>query len=132
MTKKEPWRSRAKRVLDDYERGAIKSLTQGGLAKLVGVSRQTLWRDAGFRERFQRIQEAHARSGTKSVARASSEMRVRALSAEVARFRFENGLLIQNIVAICRRLREHGLDPHAFVGEAADDVNLLTTRSLDQ
>ena len=51
-------------------------------------------------------------------------MRHRKLEAELEKVKAENSKLIQNIVNICRRLHEHGLDAHVFVGEAALDVEL--------
>lgn len=125
------WRSTASQVLDDYERGAIKErLTQADVAKRAGVSRQTLWRDAPLRQRFLKIQEMRSRQGTSSVTRANSDMRIRRLQGDLEQLQRENGLLVQNIVAICRKLREHGLDPRVFVGEAAEDARQACVRFL--
>ena len=133
MARKKAWRSIASCLLDDYERGAIREkLTQGEFAKRVGVSRQTLWRDVQLRQRFLRIGEERAKKGILSVGRANSEMRIRTLQGELQRLERENGLLIQNIVGICRKLREHGLDPRLFVGEAAEDARQASARFLSE
>lgn len=133
MSSDENWRSRADRVLDDYERGVVKErITQGELARRVGVSRQTLWRDAALRERFRNVKELRSKRGNPASTRASADMRIRALQGEVVRLHHENGLLIQNIVVICRKLREHGLDPRVFVGEAAEDAKQASTLLLDE
>lgn len=125
------WKDKAHCLLDDLERGVLKNrITQRELAKLVGVSRQTLWRDKSIGARLEKIQKHRKGLGNIQTERATVEMRVRQLEAKVNQLQKENGFLIQNIVGICKKLREHGLEPRTIVGEAASDVSIATNRHI--
>lgn len=125
------WRLEANLLIDEYERGALQEpLTLSHLAKLVGVSRQTVWRDSAVMARYSRAKDIVSDKSFSGVRRATAEMRHRKLEAELEKVKAENSKLIQNIVNICRRLHEHGLDAHVFVGEAALDVELARERLL--
>ena len=131
VKRRSDWRFEANCVIDDYERGALKeTLTLSKLAQLVGVSRQTVWRDLTIMERYARAKDIAAARPSSGGSRATAEMRYRKLEAELEKVKTENSNLIQNMVNVCRRLHEHGLDAHVFVGEAALDVEVARKRVI--
>lgn len=119
------WRIRALTLLDDLERGtSSEPTTMTGLARVVGVSRQTLWRDPAIRDRISKLHSRRELIGDSS-GRSTPAERIRRLERELAEERRQNAHLVQNFVNVCRRLHERGLDAHLFLGEAADDLDQL-------
>jgi IS30 family transposase len=129
MPKSKNWREELEKVLDQYERGLIKGkLIQTKLASMLGVSRQTIWRDLRFRQRIETIEKSQRASNSKKTARASMEMANRELRSEIERLKHENSLLIQNMILTCRNLQEDGLDPRKYTLELASEIESTYTK----
>lgn len=117
MSAAKNWRQKAFALLDQYELSNHKDrLTQVQFAELLGISRQTLWRDEVLMERF------HAATsllqGQTKRSRRDSVMRIRQLETQLEELREENNRLIQLIVEAARQLTEHGIDPRLYLGDA--------------
>lgn len=117
MSASKTWKGKAFIILDEYEMGYHKKkLTQVQFASLLGVSRQTLWRDEEIRDRFNAVTE---RFNTHSkLSRRDTEMRVRHLEAKLEQLRAENNALIQVIMEAARLLSDNGIDPRVYLGDA--------------
>lgn len=107
--------------MDQYERGLRKGrLTQGRLAELVGVSRQTLWRSEEVKARLRSL----AASGGfyQGVKRTSLAAQVLALRLRNGELEAINQRMAQSFIVLCRSLDELGLDPIDLMGESAPDL----------
>jgi len=126
MSGKKPdklWKFKAHQLLDEFERGARRGkLSQLGLAKACGVSRQTLWRAADVMQRLRGIARHELGTPSTKVARASAAMRVRSLSARVDELEQINARLTQNFLVLARVLDEHGIDLVELMGINAPDL----------
>lgn len=122
--KKLEWRNNAYRIIDDFERGLIQDLRITDIAKNVGVTRQTIWRDKELLERIKFALD-NSSGNLKKTKRASSKVRVRFLEHKNIVLENENSNLVQNLVNICRRLYERGIDAHIFFGDAVEDLESL-------
>lgn len=116
------WKDKAFHIIDQHERGVRKGrLTQAGLASLLGVSRQTVWRSKEIRARLQALPSADNRSGG-TVRRPSSTEQIRALRLRIEELQAINTRLVQNFIVLCRALDERGLDPISLMGMSAPDL----------
>lgn len=116
------WKDKAYHIIDEYERGMRKGrLTQAGLAGLLGVSRQTLWRSNEIRTRLQALTSAGGRSAG-TVKRPSSTAQIRALRLRIEELEAINARLVQNFIVLCRSLDERGMDPVELMGVSAPDL----------
>lgn len=116
------WNLRAHHVIDEYERGLRKGrLTQSRLAGLLGVSRQTVWRNDEIQARLKRLSgpDSHADAGAK---RKSSVAQIRDLRVRIGELEAINRRLIQNFIVLCKALDERGLDPIELMGVSAPDL----------
>jgi hypothetical protein len=117
-TKRSSWRDAVYELIHKAEDESTRPrLTFSGLARAVGVSRVTLWRDISVKERIEQYIEA--RNGTKSSSkprrRMANEKSV-ALSQKISSLEEENGRLLKMFVYACRRLVEKGIDPATIFG----------------
>lgn len=125
------WRDRANRLLDAIERGDRRGrFSKTSIAKEVGVSRQTLWRDGAISGRVAVLQLHKLSRRGDGAPRSSLEGRVKQLEAQVAQLQKENGLLVQNFLYACRQMHEHGLDPVSLIG--ASDPDALRSTHLER
>lgn len=110
------WKARALVVIEDMERsvGPDRSLNQ--LAELIGVSRQTLWREKELSTRI-RLAKANRRSGQVRVRRRGPSEQSAALALEVEQLRSHMERLIETIVSACERLQDDGIDPMQYFKE---------------
>lgn len=125
MTRKrdKPWKLKAHHAIDQFERGARRGrLAYSELAKICGVSRQTLWRSEEVRERLQKLAEVQASSGGGGAKRASNAMRLRELKTRIEELERTNERLIQNLLVLSRALDERGLDAVQLTGLDAIDL----------
>jgi hypothetical protein len=117
-----PWIDRAHHIIDEYERGLRKGhLAQSSLARLLGVSRQTLWRNDEIKVRLKNLAELESHPGG-SAKRKSSAAQIRTLRIQIEDLEDTNRRLIQNFVVLCRSLDERGLDPIELIGVSASDL----------
>lgn len=124
------WRHLAFRLVDDFERGIIEQLRVIDIAKQVGVSRQTIWRDKDLMVRLKSVIENSSEKGIKPK-RASQKMRIRIYEHEIKKLKNENANLIQNFLNVCRRLHERGIDAHVFMADAVDNLELLKDKIIE-
>ncbi|MFF7109336.1 HTH domain-containing protein [Pseudomonas sichuanensis] len=118
MTSRSSWRISAHQILDNYtgdRHGA--RLTMTLLAKELGVSRQTVWRDIEIRDKFKSVLTSKPRQKRKP-----NEIRIYDLESQLKRLKKENGLLIKNIILACNLLREKGLNPEDFISESVSSI----------
>lgn len=118
MSSHKTWQQKANAILDRYtlHRGAP-SFTRTSLAKELGISRQTLWRDEAIKNKILMILDK-----PKSKKRSTKDVRIQDLERRIRVLTHENGLLLQSILLICKRLREEDLDPEYYVSEAAAEI----------
>lgn len=117
------WKLKAHHLLDEFERGARRGkLSQLGLAKACGVSRQTLWRAVDVMQRLRGITQHELSPPSATVVRASAAMRVRSLSARVDELEQINARLTQNFLALALALDERGIDIVELMGLNAPDL----------
>lgn len=114
---KEPlWRQRAHEALLGHEADSTPvALTVSGLALAAGVSRQTIWRDKDLMQRIASIQERVSVPKHSAGSKGALERRVKRNELELQALRRENEILLFNILAVAKRLREAGLDPNEFI-----------------
>lgn len=118
-----PWKLKAHQLIDEFERGARRGrLSQLGVAKACGVSRQTLWRAADVMERLRGLTRHELTTQSAKVARASAAMRVRSLSVRVDELEQINARLTQNFLVLARALDERGIDLVELMGITAPDL----------
>lgn len=116
------WKERALHIIDEHERGVGKGrLTQAVLAKLVGVSRQTLWRSNEIRAKLSSYKSTWPHSSD-TVKRPSSAAQIRALRLHIEELEAKNARLVQNFIVLCRSLDERGLDAISLMGLSAPDL----------
>jgi predicted DNA-binding transcriptional regulator YafY len=111
------WREKALLFLDKYDSSSGDKINQTALARALGISRQTLWRDKAIRTR---LLELSASSG--SGGRKNRDSRIDDLEKKIRIVKYENGLLIQSFLLACRRLRENGLDPQSYLAQSASEI----------
>lgn len=125
MARQLEWKEAAHRALDEYERGIRRQKpTLLAIAQSSGVSRQTVWRDKDVFARLESIRSNFNLGGLKKTSRASAEMRIRSMQSRIQQLERENGMLVENIVQMSRRLHDCGLDARAFMGQAADNPEI--------
>lgn len=118
MPDRNSWRQKAHQLIDDYliQPGA-KPLTQISLAAELGVARQTLWRDESIRVKLASLKQTESLKGGKN-----RSSRIEDLERKYRLAKYQNGVLIANLLLVCKRLREKGLDPREYVAEAAAEI----------
>lgn len=117
MSASKNWKIKALLILDQYEMGGRKEkLTQMQFAELLGVSRQTLWRDKEIKERFYAVSKRF--SSHNKLSRRDSDMRARHNESQLEQLRSENNALIQVIMEAARLLNDHGIDPRLYLDDA--------------
>lgn len=124
------WKLRASVLLDNIERNkgeGIPSLLE--LAREIGVSRQTLWRDKALVARWSDLKAARSQTPG-SPRRRSKDQRVRALELQVEVLSRENEVLLLNFIGACHRLRAEGIDPFDIFGKAAEEPGLFKSGLL--
>lgn len=120
MPKEQPWRIKAHLILESHRSGADCSpLTQSSLAKELGVARQTLWRDEEIKAKILSLKQ----HGTAKRKR-SKDLRIAELEKTIRSLKQENGLLIQNLILACKRLRDRGLNPSDYISEIAENIEI--------
>lgn len=118
MTKRNAWQEQAHHLIDNYlGESSPEPLTQTSLAAKLGISRQTLWRDESIRVRFARLKKTETPNTRKN-----KSTRIEELERKYRVATRQNGVLIANLILVCKRLREKGLDPREFVAEAAIEI----------
>jgi len=110
------WKARAIVVIEDMERGVGPDRSLDQLAELIGVSRQTLWREKELSTRI-RLAKANRRSGRVRVKRRGPSEQSAALALEVEQLRSHMERLIETIVSACERLQGDGIDPVQYFKE---------------
>lgn len=115
------WRARALVVIADLERGVRPERSLNQLAELIGVSRQTLWRDEELSARI-RLATARRKSGQVQVKRRRRSEHSAALVLEVEQLRTHVELLVEAIVSACERLQGDGIDPIHYFTEPTPPV----------
>lgn len=123
LSSRQSWEQKTHLILDQYERGTRRmKLTRSGLADLVGVSRQTLWRNASIRARVNQLLGTVSPPPGVGAKRLTLAARVRDLKRRVDGLEAENSILTQNFIVLCRALDERGLDPVDLLGLTAADL----------
>lgn len=110
------WKTRALVVIEDMERGVGPERSLSQLGELIGVSRQTLWRDEELSARI-RLATAKRKSGRVRVKRRAPSEQSAALVLEVEQLRTHVERLIEAIVSACERLQGDGIDPMHYFKE---------------
>lgn len=110
------WKARALVVIEDLERGVGPDRSLNQLAELIGVSRQTLWREKDLSTRI-RLAKAKRRSGLVRIRRRGPSERSAALELEVEQLRSHMERLVETIVSACERLQGDGIDPMQYFKE---------------
>lgn len=110
------WKARALVVIEDMERGIGPQRSLNQLAELIGVSRQTLWRDEELSTRI-RLAKVKRKSGRVRVKRRGATEQSAALALEVEQLRTHVERLIEAIVSACERLQGDGIDPMNYFKE---------------
>lgn len=110
------WKARALVVIEDLERGVGPDRSLNQLAELIGVSRQTLWREKDLSTRI-RLANAKRRSGLVRIRRRGPSERSAALELEVEQLRSHMERLVEAIVSACERLQGDGIDPMQYFKE---------------
>lgn len=117
MSASKTWKKTALTILDQYEIGGRKEkLTQVQFAAILGISRQTLWRDEEIRSRFYTATERF--NSQSKLSRRDTEMKVRHLESQLEQLRTENNMLIQVIMEAARSLSDNGIDPRLYLGDS--------------
>ncbi|POP66877.1 hypothetical protein [Pseudomonas syringae] len=118
MSVRNSWRAQAHQLIDNYlvQPGA-EPLTQTSLAAELGIARQTLWRDESIRVKLARLKQTEKAKGRKN-----KNARIEDLERKYRLAKYQNGMLIANLLLVCKRLRENGLDPREYVAEAATEI----------
>ncbi|WP_140399095.1 hypothetical protein [Pseudomonas sp. SID14000] len=113
------WRKKAHTILDEHiVNRSLRRLTKESLAKELGISRQTLWRDKSVMDKFEKYR-AGSRLAPK---RRPQELRIAELEAIVSQLKNENGILILSFILACNKLRENNHDPRLYFSEVATDI----------
>ncbi|WP_353549381.1 HTH domain-containing protein [Pseudomonas sp. LPD2] len=113
------WQKKAHIILDEHILNkTLKRITQASLAKEIGISRQTLWRDKSVMDKFERYRI----SSRSAPQRKTTELRIAELEATIAKLKNENGILILNFILACNKLRENNHDPRLYFTEIAADI----------
>lgn len=110
------WRARALVVVEEMERGVGPERGLSQLANLIGVSRQTLWRDEELSARI-RIAIAKRKSGRLQPKRRGRSEQTTVLLLEVQQLREHVEHLVAAIVSACERLQSDGIDPKHYFTE---------------
>lgn len=119
MTTSRDWRTKANTILDEHMlSGSPIRMTQDSFAKVLGISRQTLWRDKYVMQKFEQC-KANSRSTSR---KKSKDLRITELENLVTRLKTENGVLLLNFVLACTKLRDHNIDPRLYFSEVAADI----------
>lgn len=114
------WRNKALFLLDEAERaGSAQPLSINGFADQCGVSRWTIWRDVGVRDRYKEVVSQRSEGSNSGKGRRSQEQRMRLLVLENEELKRRNEALLQNFIVISRRLVERGIDPVVVLGVLA-------------
>ncbi|CAE1139584.1 hypothetical protein [Xanthomonas euroxanthea] len=125
------WRERAEAALWAHEiDGTGGAVTVSGLARAIGVSRQTIWRDKRLMERIAAVQDTATKPVRSAGSKGALEARLKRMEVELRGLRSENEILLFNIMAVAKRLREAGLDPGEFFGAQGDDARSLSKSFL--
>lgn len=113
------WRENAHKILDQHlVNRSLGRLTQESLAKELGISRQTLWRDKTVKDKFDKYRIV-LRSAPQ---RRPKDLRILELEAIVTQLKNENGVLILNFILACNKLRENNHDPRLYFTDIATDI----------
>lgn len=113
---KSGWKARALVLIEDMERGVGPERSFNQLAELIGVSRQTLWRDEELSARI-RLATAKRKAGRVQIKRRGRSEQSAALVLEVEQLRTHIEHLIEAIVSACERLHGDGIDPMQYFTE---------------
>ncbi|WP_027467514.1 hypothetical protein [Deefgea rivuli] len=133
MSAYEDWRKHASVVLDEFELGVRKGrLTLTEISQIVGVARQTIWRDKSIMQRIDNIRNIQPSIKHKNPGRADLIMRFRLLEIENKQLEVENGILVQNIMIICRRLIDLGLDPYSIISQNLKEIDNVRREYLSE
>ncbi len=108
------WRERAHLLLDAAESGVPQTpRTTLALAEAVGVSRQTIWRDAEIKARLKAL-------ACGSATRSSKAATLAGLRVENAALRLHCDKLMATFVVIAQRLEDRGLSAAEIMGSEAE------------
>lgn len=122
MARKSSWRQAALEILAarTAEDGTV-DITQAELARLVGVARQTLWRDSELR-RWMSPTKQRTKLVAGPAAAASRKQQVTELREKVAYLQQVNDRLTELFVIICGELNDRNLDAVEILGKWAPDL----------
>lgn len=117
------WLRKADTLLDSAERGVQGApRSAAALADAVGVSRQTIWRNTGLRERLAKL----SANESGEIKPQSLRGRVASLALEIEAARALNERLVRTLLVIARRLEERDLPVEEIMGSAIENpVNPL-------